>query len=408
MKTRSMYKAERFVDRISTLPQSILDTILSLLPTEEAARTSILSTEWRYKWTTIPKLWFTLHKRTSELTSDIASTMKDMDMHDVYQVLLLRQGPIHEFALVMDDYWQHYHYFEFDVIILHLSRNHPVKKLRLDGLDGSEDIWSELPKCVFTLHHLTVSLDEFDGSENIWYKLPKSVFALHHLTDLYLCKFHIEHPSIFNGFGSLGSLCLIYVKISTQTLLHLLSNCPSLKNLNLNIDESGDKCTINELLLCLPVIKHLTLSGDVSQWLVLDSVTQELPTSLIHLKSLCLNQSCLSWGNGSALLLALIKCSPNLEDLHLEIECDLDFSAIKDKYSDVWLEHLNELGLCFGSNNLETEFVKFLLARSPKLKKVTILTAVDRKTESKMFKTLLRAPRASPNVIITKFNFLKK
>ncbi|KAJ0639580.1 putative F-box domain-containing protein [Helianthus annuus] len=102
MKTRSMYKAEPLsVDRISTLPQPILESILSLLPTEEAARTSILSREWRYKWTTIPNLRFELLNTTSELTSDIACTKKEMDMNDLHQLLLLHQGPIHEFTLDM-------------------------------------------------------------------------------------------------------------------------------------------------------------------------------------------------------------------------------------------------------------------------------------------------------------------
>ncbi|KAJ0834177.1 putative F-box domain, FBD domain, F-box-like domain superfamily protein [Helianthus annuus] len=377
MKTRSMYKAERLsVDRISTLPQPILETILSLLPTEEAARTSILSREWRYKWTNIPNLRFELHARTSELTPDIESEMKYMDMYDVYRVLLLHQGPIHQLTLVIeDDYREHYDYFELDQIILHLSRNHPVKVLALDGRDDSED--------------------------DVWYKLPESIFTLHHLTDLYLSTFDIDHPSVFNGFGGLRNLDLSYVTISTQTLLHVLSNCPSLKTLSLDIWESGDTCTMNELLKCLPVIEDLTMSGDVSEWLVIDSVPQELPTSLIHLKSLCLNQMCLTGSFGSAFLLALIKCSPNVERMHLEMEYDLDFSAIKDKYSDFWLEHLSVLGICFGSTDLETEFVKFILARSPRLKKVSILTVVDRKRESKMLKTLLRAPRASPGARIT-------
>ncbi|KAJ0680372.1 hypothetical protein HanPI659440_Chr16g0623471 [Helianthus annuus] len=122
--------------------------------------------------------------------------------------------------------------------------------------------------------------------------------------------------------------------------------------------------------------------------------------ALIHLKYLCLNQMCLVGRHGSAFLLCLIKCSPNLEHAHLEMEWGLDFSAVKDEYSDVWLEHLNELDVCFGSNELQTEFVKFILARSPKLKTVSILTVVDRKQDSKMLKTLLRAPRASPGVNI--------
>ncbi|KAI7724938.1 hypothetical protein M8C21_005491 [Ambrosia artemisiifolia] len=144
------------------------------------------------------------------------------------------------------------------------------------------------------------------------------------------------------------------------------------------------------------------MSGRVSEWLVLESVPKELPTPLIYLKSLVLTQFCLVGNYGSAFLLSLIKCSPNLERMHLEMEHDLDFSAVKDEYSDVWLEHLKDLFVCFGTNELETEFVKFIFARSPKLEKVTmtILTVVDRKQESKMLKTLLRAPCASRTITI--------
>ncbi|KAJ0639574.1 hypothetical protein HanLR1_Chr16g0605321 [Helianthus annuus] len=83
------------------------------------------------------------------------------------------------------------------------------------------------------------------------------------------------------------------------------------------------------------------------------------------------------------------------------MENGLEFSAINDEYSDVWLERLNDLQIYFCTDSLETEFVKFILARSPKLKKLTILThLVDRKRKSKMLKTLLRAPCASEGVII--------
>ncbi|KAI7724942.1 hypothetical protein M8C21_005495 [Ambrosia artemisiifolia] len=290
-----MYKAKRSpLDRVSTLPQPILETILCLLPTEEAARTSILSRDWRYKWTTIPKLEFKLDKRTvgneqmsvSELTSEIASTRKNMDMHDVHQLLLLRQGPLHELTVSMRDYCEHYECLEFDQIVLHLSRNHTVKKLTLAG------------------------------SDNFWYELPNSVFSLLHLTDLYLCSFDIDHPPTFDGFGGLGSLQLSDVKISTKTLLHLLSNSPSLKKLSLDISELDDKCTINELLKCLPVIEHLTISTRVFEWLALDSVPQELPTSLIHLKYIRLE--CLVQHYGLAFHV-LIKCSPNWERFELHV-----------------------------------------------------------------------------------------
>ncbi|KAM0058870.1 putative F-box-like domain superfamily protein [Helianthus debilis subsp. tardiflorus] len=60
--------AER-LDIITRIPQAIIETILCLLPIEGAARTSILSKEWRYRWTKIPKLVFcrSIVKRPSEM-----------------------------------------------------------------------------------------------------------------------------------------------------------------------------------------------------------------------------------------------------------------------------------------------------------------------------------------------------
>ncbi|QHN96579.1 hypothetical protein S83_062957 [Arachis hypogaea] len=43
-------------DRISELPECIISRILSLLPTEEAVRTSVLSKEWINHWRSITSL----------------------------------------------------------------------------------------------------------------------------------------------------------------------------------------------------------------------------------------------------------------------------------------------------------------------------------------------------------------
>uniref|UniRef100_A0A251VP74 Putative F-box domain, FBD domain, Leucine-rich repeat domain, L domain-like protein n=1 Tax=Helianthus annuus TaxID=4232 RepID=A0A251VP74_HELAN len=553
MKTTSMYTAEQLpLDRLSTLPQPILETILCHLSTKEAARTSILSRQWRYKWTTIPKLEFTLSNK-EEKQSDIASTTKDMDMNDLHQILLLRQGPIHELTLDMEHYWEHYICFEFDQVTLLLSGNHTVKKLTLSGV-RSQDICYKLPVSVFSLHHLTdLYLCEFDlldypptfdgfGSleslylndveiytknllhllsncsslksldiggldeecsinelfkclpliehltisirgfqlvsesddtctinelleclpviehlttsphiskgpiyelslqlpeyeeaypelDQIVYHLstkytvkkltlygwdndrevPISIFSFHHLRDLDISNANLYHPPIFNGFGSLESLCLRNVAAPTKTLLHLLLNCPSLKNLILLVSESDDTCTINELLECLPVIEHLTTSPHISKWVVLDSIPQELPTSLIHLRYLCFDDMTLVEHCGLAFLLVFIKCSPNLEKIKLKIHwgiiCHEIYSFVWEEYSDVWLEHLNELEIeRFNNSKPEMDFVKFILARSPKLKKVTIscIRPEGHRTESEMemLKTLLQAPHVSPEVII--------
>ncbi|KAK9054432.1 hypothetical protein SSX86_025510 [Deinandra increscens subsp. villosa] len=370
MKKKREGKAKRLsMDRISTLPQPILEIILSLLPTHEAARTSVLSREWRYKWTKIPKL--ELCHYTPRENMDV----RCKNLYNIHQVLLLHHVPIHELTLYT---CKDCDCFEFDQIILHLAKNHTFKKLALYGLNYTY---------------------RFD--------LPISIFSLHHLTDLCLYCVDLEHQPVFNGFGSLRSLVLDDVGISTKTLLHLLSNCPSLKSFNLRIGGThfGEPCTIIELFKCLPTIEHLTTCRYVFWfWLHLGAVPRALPSLLFHLKYFCFEQ--MSFGDRDELpfLLVLIKYSPNLEKIKLEIDSNdksfEEYSVEWEEYSNVWLEHLVELEIEYFSNlKLEMEFVKFILARSPKLKTVRIESVVDEDQESEMFKTLLRASRASPVII---------
>ncbi|KAK9078401.1 hypothetical protein SSX86_002458 [Deinandra increscens subsp. villosa] len=373
MEAKCLSKAQQLsLDRITTLPESITETILCLLPIEDAARTSILSREWRYKWTKIPKLVFYSSgefERTSEKTaSDIQMARKNMDercklFYVVYQVLLLHQGPIHEFTLIMD---ADRHCFEIDQIILYLSRNHAIKKLQLGF------------------------------AERAFYKLPLSAFSLHQLTDLDLSQIVLDHQPIFGGFPNLRSLELHCVYSSTKALLHLLSNFPSLTRFTVYNDRSigGQKdCTIIELFECLPAIEHLdTNAVSFLEMLVLDSIPKELPTLLIHLKYICLQEVWL-FDDGLRFLAALIKCSPNLETITLlapeekESYDNMIWSSILEEYSDVCLEYLNELVIGFNIYfKPELEFVKFILARSPKLKKVRISCLVD--TDQEKFEIL--------------------
>nr|GFD20615.1 hypothetical protein [Tanacetum cinerariifolium] len=65
------------MDRISNIPSSIIETILCLLPIEEAVRTSILSKEWRYRWIKIPKLVF-VEEKVQVLTDGAESDKPDL------------------------------------------------------------------------------------------------------------------------------------------------------------------------------------------------------------------------------------------------------------------------------------------------------------------------------------------
>ncbi|KAJ0698085.1 putative FBD domain, leucine-rich repeat domain superfamily, F-box-like domain superfamily [Helianthus annuus] len=335
MKAKRPTKAQRLSSTtINTLPQTIIENILCLLPIQEAARTSILSREWRYKWTTIPKLDFcsstvpeirTQENQTSheEWARRIMERRRKL-FNAIHQVLLMHQGPIHEFSfnLIADCYC-----FELDPIIFHLSRNHAVKKLKL----------------AFNYHMFP-------------YKLPLCAFSMHQLTDLYLHNVVIDHQPIFSGFGSLRSLCLYYVKISTKALLHLLSNCPSLKRFSLLGSICDKDCTIIELFDCLHVIEDLTIYGDTPE-LIAEGIGDDNET----------------------------------------------WFGILEKYSDVRLEHLQELEIHrFRNLEHEMELVTVILARSPKLKKVIIHSLVEKDEESDMLKILLQASRASPVEIVVR------
>ncbi|KAJ0812522.1 putative FBD domain, leucine-rich repeat domain superfamily [Helianthus annuus] len=241
-------------------------------------------------------------------------------------------------------------FFQINQTILHLARNHTVKKLTLDF------------------------------SQSTTHGLPLCVFLLHHLTDLYLKNCDINHKPIISGFGPFSSITSLSLKlsgcrrISRETLLHVLTTCPSLKR------------------LCLLLVKA--------------SVPEKPPPSLVHLKYLCIKELNFADDYGLTFLAVLIKCSPNLEKIKLvsdAIDHDEEGESVKlREYSYIQLEHLNELEIKFFSNKKhEMELVKFILARSPSLKKVRLLTAMICKNEAlEVLEILLRSPRASPIEIV--------
>ena len=201
-------------DIISGLPPTIIETILCLLPIQEAVRTSVLSKEWRYSWTKIPKLVFDEYKfkvsteenrlSLTEQTFHNPSERKTMSdkfkfFYAIYQVLLMYQGPILEFTLSM--YGANYGCVEIDQIITHLSRKNTVTKLTLDS--------------------------------SISYRLPLSIFYFQQLTDLTLIYCEIDHQTPSNGFASLTRLCLVDVDITKKTHLDLISSCLVLKRFEL-------------------------------------------------------------------------------------------------------------------------------------------------------------------------------
>ncbi|XP_071735699.1 F-box/FBD/LRR-repeat protein At1g13570-like [Rutidosis leptorrhynchoides] len=331
-------------DIISSLPQNIIDTILSLMPLQDALRTSILSKRWRYCWMTMPKLVFDL-SLVHEIFDHHEHLVKSKIVDAIFHVLLLHNGPtILKFQIFIPELGM---VTEFDQIILYISRKLNVKELIID-----------IP--------------------NTSYKLPASFFSLQGLESLGLTNCYFQPPVTFNGFNKLRSLLFDNVQLSAKALHQLLSNCPLLEDITLLYLGAG----------CMP--------NKLPTWLHLRYVCLHLcPKEQDSISSaLCIIRSS---PNIEKLILQMY------DNRRLPIqESSMKFVDLQDgsSFTLARLKHLEIVS--FSNNAFEMEFVKLIMAKSPVLKiariEVNVRVSVDE--ELKILRDMIRhpLPRASPSV----------
>ena len=209
-------------DKLSNLPDNVIDQILSYVPIKDAAKTSLLSREWRYKWATTPRLVFDDQSLPPYFDSNGFVT-GDKLVSEIDRILLLHFGPICKFKLsyrqsiVPDN--------DIDKWILHLSR-HPLKEFEL-----------QMPN-------------------NIRYKVPSCIFSCQNLTRLDLSDCLLKPPSTFKGFRSLKSLRLEYVTLDQAAFDMLMSSSAWLEELTL-IDLAG----VYRLDINAPNLKCFSFEG---------------------------------------------------------------------------------------------------------------------------------------------------
>ena len=208
-------------DRVSSLPGHIIDHILSFLPIKEAARTSILSTNWRYKWTTLPNLVFD-NECLSQTSKDLF-VIKSKLSRIIDHVLILHSGPIKKFKLSRD----HIDDTDIDRWTLYLTR-WQVKEFVLE-------IWKKPDQR---------------------YKIPSWLFSCQSLHHLELLECWLIPPSTFQGFRNLKSLDLQHVTLSQDAFENLISSSPLLERLTL-MDFDG----FNNLNIHAPNLQHFTMEG---------------------------------------------------------------------------------------------------------------------------------------------------
>ncbi|KAJ0815231.1 putative F-box domain, FBD domain, F-box-like domain superfamily protein [Helianthus annuus] len=369
------------MDRMSNLPPSIIQKILTLMPTPDAFRTSILSRNWRCHCRNISKLCFDNY----QFHPRFALSNKSTFLHDVvYPVLLLHQGPILEFSLCLDridSCW------EIDQIILHLSRNYALKAFKL--WIRSSDV----------------------------YKLMPAFFNLQHLTALKLLNCAFQPPVTFKGFERLVILHFYNVSITAEVFLRFISNCPLLKDFTLIGDERHFlglwSCNFIELFERLPLVERLCMSSYSIQCFAKGVISQKLPTPLDHLRSFHFSGLCFGSEVDLLSILLLVTSSPNIETIKLEMEhnpTEVVSQTIMNlidhqDYSYVTLDHLRVIEIFnFSNMKMGMDFVKLILAKSPMLKNVELYLneeVVDIHGKVKILEEMIQYPRASAKAEIT-------
>ncbi|XVF43343.1 hypothetical protein PTKIN_Ptkin02bG0032900 [Pterospermum kingtungense] len=185
-------------DIIGNLPDDVTEKILARLPIQDAVRTSVLSKNWRYKWTTLPVLAF-----NGLITHD--STNPALDGYKlvkvIYSVLCQHKGPIQEFSLSVTSMTT-ISYSDVDQWIKNFLSSKGIRKLRLS----------------------------FTNEDR--YKIHSSLFSSSNLRDLTLsyCIISLPPPT-FGGFNHLTCLKLDTVSVNNEGFQNLIAKCPELKTL---------------------------------------------------------------------------------------------------------------------------------------------------------------------------------
>lgn len=214
-------------DWLSTLPESLLITILSLLPTKEAVRTSVLSKRWIKLWTYIDNLNFDVSLLPPQL--HYKKTYLDRLRRELRYAK--KQQRAHLFITIVDQFMQAY-------------RSIKIEKLRIAFCLFSEHS-NSLNEWISSSISAGVENLEIDMQADMIYLADEGMvapyeFPLHFLANRSVpCLKHLRliqcnlRGDDFTGFKALTFLHLEHVTLVDEQLENLLEHCAHLEKLRL-------------------------------------------------------------------------------------------------------------------------------------------------------------------------------
>ncbi|KAJ7954003.1 F-box/FBD/LRR-repeat protein [Quillaja saponaria] len=331
------------------------------LPIRDAVKTSILSSKWRHRWLTIPKLVFDDCFCTKGLEENPSSN--ERAFQTIYEILLDHNMPIHKLGS------------SFPGLKICPEINHVISFVSKNNMQEFS-------------HHIR---------EGQSHNLPSSLFSCPQLRCLELsyCVFNL--PPAFKGFRSL---------IGTK-------RTPNLASVTMEVYDTGlDSVKQNDMtgvLACMPMIEHLSLNSILTV-VIADQVPERLLATLDCLKSLVFFDTCFKSIEELTRVFCLIRSASNLQKIQIWVHDDkaayvdpvLEYLTAED-FSDISLNYVQEVEM-FKVEGIkpELEFIKLILEKSPLLQMVHIkpTKAVLLLDEKNFLIELIQFPRASPRTKI--------
>ncbi|KAH0683617.1 hypothetical protein KY289_021369 [Solanum tuberosum] len=227
------------LDRISELPDVLLIQILSLLPTEDAVTSCVLSKRWRYLWTSI-----------------------------------------HTFLFSNRNYNKLENFISFVDNVLTHSTCSKIKKFKLDFHHRDWKFHSEISQWLnFAVENKVedVALDAglcfYPSADDLAYELPLTMYTCSSLITLYLSHWVFD-KGLNIDWNSLKSLTLDSIELEADDIVILLSSCPALetlelsfcKRLTLTYPSEPLNGEYDSLEIFAPHLKHLDISGELGDF----------------------------------------------------------------------------------------------------------------------------------------------
>lgn len=266
MKKSKLGKASKrldMVDMISDLPDSILHSILSRLPTtEEVIRSSILSTRWRYLWTSIPSIDIDYSRGLMPFKEFRNNKFEEFEC----SVLANKSIDLDSFRLCCGNYFSMSKVRRW--INAAITRN--VKLLDLMFHPTEESKITEVPHCLVNCSSLEVLRLCLLGG--LFMLRNYSGFLTIRVLELKTCIL-IDDDLVKDFLKSSCPLLenLSLVNCMTSTITVFCISCPKLKNLRidnqkvLDCKELGDDIDMcDNLEIFCPKLVFLELSGHVA------------------------------------------------------------------------------------------------------------------------------------------------